>query len=230
MAFSLETIMDGQLFVTLKNSRMVLGRNTRTVIPHRNDHVVTFSIDNNLQQPPAKMQCILDQITDDQIELNQILKNSHPIDLRSHFYSDPSLRKRCLLSFACGGFAQTSGELRIAAFNGFYQCFEHGLADIKGGQRKLRRFGPSNFQQLVDQSSASQRPTKNALHRFLLPVSEWSHSPGPFDQGTGCRLDQYERPFQFVYQKLRVQRAKKIVRTGCRWRKFFSHNCSVVSS
>ena len=32
MAFSLETIMDGQLFVTLKNSRMVLGWNTRTVI------------------------------------------------------------------------------------------------------------------------------------------------------------------------------------------------------
>src|SRR6266540_1393627 len=176
MAFSLETIMDGQLFVTLKNSRMVLGWNTGTVILHTNDQVTTFSVQNNLQRSSAKMQCILDQITDDQTEFDRILKNSHPGDLRSYFYSDSSLRKHYLLSLACGGFAQTRGELGIAAFDRFDQCFEHSLADIKRGQRKLRRFGPSDFQQLC------------------------------------------------------VQRAKEIVRTGRRWRKFFSHNCSVVSS
>src|ERR671923_2778043 len=125
MAFSLEIIMDGQLFVTLKNSRMVLGWNTRTVILNRNDQVTTFSIQNNFQRSSAKMQCILDQITDDQIEFDRILKNSHLIDPRGYFYSDSSLRKHCLLSLACGGFAQTSGELGIAAFERFDQCFEH---------------------------------------------------------------------------------------------------------
>src|SRR5919109_266986 len=227
MAFSLETIMDGQLFVTLKNNRMVLGWNTGTVIPHRNDQVTTFSIQNNLQRSPAKMQCILDQITDDQTEFDWILKNSHLVNLRSYFYSDSSLRKHCLLSLACGGFAQMSGELGIAGFDRFDQCFEHSLADIKRGQRKLRRFGASDFQQLIDQSPASEGPTKNALYCFFLPLSEWSHSPGLFDQGTGCRLNQEERPFQLVYQKLCVQRAKEIVRTGHRWRRFFSHNCSL---
>src|SRR4030095_3503168 len=230
MAFSLEPIMDGQLFVTLKNSRMVLGWNTRTVILHRNDQVIAFSVLNNLQRSAAKMQCVLDQITDDQTEFDRILKNSHPIEPRSHFYSYSRLRKHCPLSLACGGFAQTSGELGIAAFDRFDQYFEHSLADIKRGQRKLRRFGPSDFQQLIDQSPAAQCPTKDALYRFFLPLSEWSHSPGFFDQGTGRRLDQCERPFQLVDQKLCVQRAKEIVRIGRRWRRFFSHNCSVVSS
>src|SRR5262249_1334489 len=189
VAFSLEIIMDGQLFVTLKNSRMVLGWNTRTVILHRNDQVTTFSIQNNLQRSSAKMQCILDQITDDQIEFDRILENSYPIDLRGYFYTDSGLREHRLLSLACGGFAQTSGELGIAAFDRFDQYFEHSLADIKRGQRKLRRFGPSDFKQLIDQSPASQGPTKNALYRFFLALSEWSHSPGLFDQVAGCRLD-----------------------------------------
>src|SRR6266581_6857806 len=177
MAFSLETIMDGQLFVTLKNSRMVLGWNTRTVILHRNDQVIPFAIHNNLQRSAAKMQCILDQITNDQSEFDRILKNSHPIDLRNYFYSDSSLRKHCVLSLACSGFAQTSGQLGIAGFDRFDQYFEHSLADIKRGQRKLRRFGPSDFQQLIDQFPASQGPVKNALQRFFLPLSEGSHSP-----------------------------------------------------
>src|SRR6266550_3128424 len=162
MAFSLETIMDGQLFVTLKNSRMVLGWNTRTVILHRNDQVIPFAIHNNLQRSAAKMQCILDQITDDQSEFDRILKNSHPIDLRSYFYSYSGLRKHSLLSLAWGGFAQTRGESGIAAFDRFDQYFEHRLADIKRGERKLRRFGPSDFQQLIDQTLAAQGPTKNA--------------------------------------------------------------------
>ena len=131
MAFSLETIMDGQLFVTLKNSRMVLGWNTRTVILHRNDQVIPFAIHNNLQRSAAKMQCILDQITNDQSEFDRILKNSHPIDLRSYFYSYSGLRKHSLLSLAWGGFAQTRGESGIAAFDRFDQYFEHRLADIK---------------------------------------------------------------------------------------------------
>src|SRR5262245_25082766 len=155
--------MEGQLFVTLKNGRMMLGRNTRTVILDRNDQVSTFSIQHNLQRSPAKVQCILDQIADDQSEFDRILKNSQPIDLRSYFYRDSRLRQHCLLRVACGGFAQTSGELSIAAFDRFEQYFEHGLADIKRGQRKLRRFGPSDFQQLIDQSLAAQAAAKNAL-------------------------------------------------------------------
>src|SRR5262245_17409032 len=154
MAFSLETIMDGELFVTLKNSSMVLGWNTRTVILYRNYQIITFPIHNDLQRSSAKMQCILEQITDDQIEFDRILKTSHPTDLRSYSYSDSSLRKHCLLSLACGGFAQTSGELGIAGFDRFDQCFEHSLPDIKRDQRKLRRFSPSDFQQLIDQSPA----------------------------------------------------------------------------
>src|SRR5262245_52971023 len=175
------------------------------------------------------MQCILDQITDDQIEFDRILENSYPIDLRGYFYTDSGLREHRRLSLTCGGFAQTSGELGIAAFDRFDQYFEHSLADIKRCQRKLRRFRPSDFKQLIDQSPASQGPTKNALYRFFLALSEWSHSPGLFDQVAGCRLDYYEWPFQLVYQELCVQRAKEIVRTGRRCRRFFSHNCSVVS-
>ncbi len=190
MAFSLETLMDGQLFVTLENSRMVLGWNTRTVILHRNYQVSTFSIHNNLQPSAAKMQCILDQITDDQSEFDRILKNSQPIGLRSYFHCDSSVCKHRLLRIARGGFAQASGELGITDFDRFDQCFEHSLADIKRRQRKLRRFGPSDFQQLIDQCPSSQGSTKNALYRFFLPLGQWSHSPGLFDQGTGRRLDQ----------------------------------------
>src|SRR5690242_10236840 len=136
------------------------------------------------------MQSILDQITDDQPELDRILKNSQPIALRSYSYSDSSLRQHCLLSLVCDGFTQMSGELSIVALDRFDQCFEHSLADVKRGQRKLRRFGLSDFQQLIDQSLTSQCPTKNALYRFFLPLSERSHSPGLFNQRTGCRLDQ----------------------------------------
>src|SRR4029079_10277075 len=114
MAFSLETIMDGELFVTLKNRRMVLGWNTRTIILNCNDQITAFSIQSNLERSSAKMQCILDQIADDQSEFDWILKNSNLIDLASYFESDSSLCKLRVLSLAGAGFAQTSGELGIA--------------------------------------------------------------------------------------------------------------------
>src|ERR1041385_2988124 len=109
------------------------------------------------------MQCILDQITDDQSEFDWILKNSRLIDLGSYFQSDSSLCKHRLLSLAGAGFAQTSGELGIAGFDRFDQYVEHSLTDIKRGERKLRRFGSPDLQKLIDQSPASHGPAQDTL-------------------------------------------------------------------
>src|SRR5262245_9321480 len=116
MAFPFETLMDVQLFVALKNRRLVLGWNTRTIVLNRNDQVIALSIHSNLQRAAAKMQCILEQITDDQSEFDRVLKNSQPIDRRRYFDRDSGFRQRGLLSLARGRFAQATGELGIAAF------------------------------------------------------------------------------------------------------------------
>ena len=60
VALALETVIGGNLFIALKDCRVVLRWNTGAVILDEDNKIIIFTIQNNVQTGPPIMKCILD--------------------------------------------------------------------------------------------------------------------------------------------------------------------------